>query len=86
MVDPKFVEGQFQALLDIGIDTQDAVDSVKWAIDNLPEGTDAEAWVPQFGSLDDRISETDLHRARTLWYASPSVPAGFKRLLDAEVV
>jgi len=80
----KWADRQIAALLDLGIDLADAQASVQWALDHLPEGADPDTWIPPAERLErDPAAPESVQDARTAWYASDSVPAKYKRLLDA---
>jgi hypothetical protein len=78
-----WAESQIAALVEIGIDLQEAQRSVKWVLDNLPQGEDPATWIPSAEQINVEISDADIVDARADWYASDSVPPRFKRLLDA---
>jgi hypothetical protein len=78
-----WAESQIAALVEIGIDLQEAQRSIKSVLDNLPYGEDPATWIPSAEQLNDEISEVEIMDARADWYASDSVPPRYKRLLDA---
>lgn len=79
----QWADNQIKSLVALGVDAVDAEQSVKWALDNLQDGVEPDAWVPTAKQLEERIDDSDVHDARVAWYASDSVPSKFKRLLDA---
>lgn len=79
-----WVESQLRVLVDIGVDLAEAERSVKWVLDNMPEGADPATWIPTPEQLwVDPASPEAIADARQAWYASPAVQTRFRRLLDA---
>jgi len=83
----KWIDKQTKALIDAGVNPVDAARSAKWAIDTMPAGSDPDTWIPTVLDIaENPDDETVLHDTRVAWYADDSIPAKFKRLLDATVV
>jgi hypothetical protein len=78
-----WAEREINALIDAGIDLQEAQRSVKWVLDNLPSGEDPATWIPSADILSAEITQADIADARSDWYAQDFIPPRFKRLLDA---
>lgn len=78
-----WAEGQIRELLALGIDLADAQATVRWVLDNAPEGSDLNTWAPDPALLDEPLDEAAIQDARIAYYAGDHVPARFKRLLDA---
>lgn len=76
---------QIAVLLELGASQAEAERSVKWVLDNLPEGADPATWIPPAELLwVDPGSEEAIQDARAAWYSSPAVQSRFRRLLDVE--
>ena len=78
-----WAESQIAALVEIGVDLIEAQRSVKWVLDNLPEGENPATWIPTANQLRAEITDADIQDARADWYTQDSVPPRFNRLLDA---
>ena len=80
-----WAEREMATLLRLGVDLEDAQASVTWVLANLPEGADPATWLPpaELCAGDAAVTPVHVQDARTDWYARESVPARFKRLLDA---
>lgn len=81
----RWAEEQIQALLDAGVDLDDAQRAVQWVVDRLPPGQDPDTWVPAL-QLFDAIQSGDrnaIQDARITWMASDDVESRYKRILDA---
>lgn len=80
-----WAETQIRLLLQLGVDVEDAQASVGWVLAHLPEGADPATWLPpaELFAGDAAVTPAHVQDARTDWYARDSVPARFKRLLDA---
>ena len=79
----KWAESQIQALIALGVDAIDATRSVGWVLDHLPPGADPNSYVFADITIDEPLDDKAIAAARIDWYASPAVPARFKRILDA---
>ena len=79
----QWAEFQIRALMDAGLDLMDAQRSIKWVLDNLPEGADPATWVPTAAQLETTIAAAAIMDARVDWYAKEETPPQWKRLLDA---
>jgi hypothetical protein len=80
----RWADRQIAELLGMGIDLADAQRSVKWVLDTMPEDADPETWIPTAQQLErDPAAPESIQDARTAWYASETVRAKYKRLLDA---
>ena len=78
-----WAESQIAALVEIGVDLIEAQRSVKWVLDNLPEGENPATWMPTAEQMQSAITDADIQDARADWYAQDNVPSKFNRLLDA---
>lgn len=78
-----WAETQIRELLALGVDLADAHATVAFVLDNAPEGSDLNKWVPDPALLDEPIDDAAIQDARIAYYAGEHVPARFKRLLDA---
>lgn len=78
-----WAESQIAALVEIGVDLIETQRSVKWVLDNLPEGENPATWIPTANQLRAEITDADIQDARADWYTQDSVPPRFNRLLDA---
>ena len=83
----EWVQRQVRALIELGDSPLDAQMAVERALRGLSEGQDPETVVePTDAGIHAIITQADMLDARADWYASEDVPAGLKRLLDAQVV
>lgn len=80
----KWAEKQIQALITIGLDAIEAERSVTWVLQHLPPGADPTTYVFPAEVLNEPLDEKAINDARADWYSSDSVPAKYKRLLDAK--
>lgn len=78
-----WAEQQIAALVEIGVDLIEAQRSVKWILENLPDGENPATWIPTAEQMWSEITQSDIDDARADWYASDAVPSKYKRLLDA---
>lgn len=80
-----WAEQQMRLLLQLGVDLEDAQASVAWVLAHVPEGADPATWLPpaELFATEVAITPAQVQDARVDWYARDSVPARFKRLLDA---
>lgn len=78
-----WAESQIAALVEIGVDLIEAQRSVKWVLDNLPDGVNPSTWIPTAEQMRADVTDADVQDARTDWYTQDSVPPRFNRLLDA---
>lgn len=80
----KWIDKQTKALIDAGVNPVDAQRSAKWAIDTMPAGADPDTWIPTVLDIAENPDDPAVVQdTRVAWYADESVPAKFKRLLDA---
>lgn len=82
----KWAADEVNALISCGIDPLDAQNTVKRVLAKLPAGADPRTWTPTAPLGDVEITENDIQDARADWYASETVPAKFKMILDAPEV
>jgi hypothetical protein len=84
----KWAEKQIQALIrgpsGRGLDAIEAERSVTWVLQHLPPGADPTTYVFPADVLNEPLDEKAVADARADWYSSDSVPAKYKRLLDAK--
>ena len=78
-----WAEQQIAALVEIGVDLIEAQRSIKWILENLPDGENPATWIPTADQMWSEITQSDIDDARADWYASDAVPPKYKRLLDA---
>lgn len=78
-----WAESQIATLVEIGVDLVEAQRSVKWVLDNLPDGENPAAWIPTAEQMRPDVTDTDVQDARADWYANDAISPKYKRLLDA---
>ncbi|TXH52460.1 MAG: hypothetical protein E6Q97_16055 [Desulfurellales bacterium] len=78
---PEWVESQMRTLIDAGLPAVDAHGALRWVIDHLPAGADAQTWTPTPDRLMTALDMRDVADARAAWYAER--PGWARRLLDA---
>lgn len=79
----KWAESQIRVLMAAGLDLVEAQRSVKWVLDNLPDGADPATWIPTAAQLETDMDTAAIMDARVDWYAKEETPPQWKRLLDA---
>ena len=84
----RWAERQARALIELGVDPQDAEDAIAWVRGHMPPGADPEHWTAPADIMAQLagIMPEDIQDARVDWYASDAVPAQLKRILDARLM
>lgn len=79
----KWADAQIAEMQEMGIDLPEAQRSVKWVLDNMPEGEDPAVWVPNWWDLDEELEAAAVQDMRVEWYAKDSTPSKYMRIIDA---
>lgn len=83
-LDRRHILKQSAALLRLGISEIDIERTSSWVEKHLPEGADANTWIPTTAELSDTLmDEAAVADARAAWWQDRSVPRRYRKLLDA---
>lgn len=85
MLDRTFMLRQTAELIRLGVDIHDIERALTWIDATMPQGQQPATWVPSANDLVEDVAVT-VQDTRLNWYAKRSVPAKYKRLLDAKGV
>tara|TARA_R110000868_G_scaffold117128_1_gene311388 strand:+ start:1462 stop:1764 length:303 start_codon:yes stop_codon:yes gene_type:complete len=78
-----FAERNIAGLVNAGVDVSVAQATVKRILDWTPAGEDPATYRPPHYGQPVTVGPEDVTEARAAWYSDDSIPAKYKRILDA---